>query len=59
MMISHITETMEKTSDKLSDDNINLCTIKTFMVEQGGGLSCFGGNSKRYLKTRGELNNLS
>ena len=36
MMTCHITWTMEKTSYKLSDDEvINLCKIKIFMVEQG------------------------
>ena len=36
MMICHITWTMEKTSYKVSDDNvINLCTIKIFKMEQG------------------------
>ena len=53
MMICYIDK--EKTSYKLSDDNvINLCMIKKFLMgEQGGGLSCFGVNSKRCLKTRG------
>ena len=51
---------MEKTSYKLSDDNvINLCTIKIFMVEQGWWLSCLGGNSERCLTTKEELDNLS
>ena len=51
---------MEKTNSKLSDDNvINFCTIKILWWNRGGGLSCLGGNSKRCLKTKGELNNLS
>ena len=37
-----------------SDDNvINLCMIKFLWWHRGGGLSCFGGNSKICLKTRG------
>ena len=42
MMICHIIWTMEKTSCKLSDDNvINLCKIKILWWNSGGGLSWF------------------
>ena len=41
-------------SYKLLDDNvISLCTIKFLWWNGGGGLGCFGGNSKKCLKTRG------
>ena len=42
IMICHITETMQNTNHKVSDDNvINLCTIKMFMVEQGWWFELF------------------